>query len=658
MDSQIETTAWDPLEAAGHSDVELLTAAKKREIKNILKSYVGTYDPMSELIQNAMDSVEKRIANEGTSFDPKVKIVVNLKENSFQVTDNGVGFTKPQFRAFIAPNISFKADATTRGNKGVGATYIAYGFNHLELRTKNPEFTFSGRFRNGRDWVEDTTGTIPRPQIEPIEANHQDFDSIDKGASFKIVFGGNKTRPANLSWYQATTPEQWLYLLLIKTPLGQIDLPSGSPSKVRFDLEVVTTGGETRSESNLPAKYKFPHDEIKASVRLSDLKKAQQTAIEKNKDPIRAIEKYRNSNGIYDCFDTTYLEKNLQNLTPEEEVFVRDLCISAYGYFAYSTAIWDHLNDTKAKLRKNYRVLRGGLQLANNHMAQGDLITIPLTKSIGHQNQTHVIVHFTGAEPDLGRKGFQPELRALAEKIAVHIVGQLTARRDVLKSDTGEEPDIGREIKVHDWIKDQEAHEKNHPLVLINENFFLPTKKISIQSEPISEQDVIVLFNQLLAGGVIRGLRLLATSQVAQYDGVVRYVAQEPFEELEFDEIKNPLGVYREQLKSEYVGPPKILEYKFSLDGLIREFESGYKKQNDVSLAVFWEFGAEYKRDYTVLSLLDYENIQHRAHHGITHVVKSTNSQFYAICLKELIQLLNDPSASQAYQKEMYGEDI
>ncbi|MGZ2424039.1 hypothetical protein [Rhizobium laguerreae] len=654
---ETQTQVWDPLDAVNGSDQEILTAAKKREIKNILKSYVGTYDPMSELIQNAMDAVERRLAS-AARFSPRLIIKIDLSENSFQVVDNGVGFTRDQFRSFIAPNISFKREATTRGNKGVGATYIGYGFNHLEIRTRNADFKFEGVFRNGREWVEDTSGTIHRPQIEASTSNDAIFDPMEQGSSFKIRFGGKNTRPLNLNWYQATTPDQWLYLLLLKTPLGYLNLSTGEPCSVAFDLIVVDANGTEITSRDCVAKYKFPHEEIKASQRLTDVKAAQFSAVERGKDPSGAIDKFRNSNGIYEFYKPAEILSSVRSLSDDEIEAVQSYNIHAYGYFVYSTSVWDHLNDTKAELRKNYRVLRGGLQMANNSMAQGELITIPLSKNIGHQNQTHVVVHFSGAEPDLGRKGFQPELRVLSEKIAGFIVGQLSARRDILKGDSGERPDIDREIKVHEWIRNQEDHEKSHPLVLKNENFFLPMRKISVQSEPLSEQDVIVLFNQLVAGGVVRGIRLLATSQVSQYDGALRYVAEEPFSNLVFDEGLNPLGVYEEQLLREYVGPPKILEYKFSLDGLIREFESGYKLENDVSLAVFWEFGQEYKRDYSVTSLLDFDHIHHRPHHGITHLVKSANSKFYAICLKELIELLNDPQSAQKYQKARYGVDI
>lgn len=143
-----------------------------------------------------------------------------------------------------------------------------------------------------------------------------------------------------------------------------------------------------------------------------------------------------------------------------------------------------------------------------------------------------------------------------------------------------------------------------------------------------------------------------------QYDGIFRYVAEEPLSDLVFDEEKNPLGVLAEQLIKPYEGPPKILEYKFSLDGLIREFESEVKSQVDISLVIFWEFGKEYAKEYNVTSYLDFENIHQRPHHGITHSLTSAHTRFEAICLKELVELLNDHEGSQRYQQATYGDAL
>lgn len=650
-------TSWDPLEGALPNDQEIVSAAKKREIRNILKSYVGAYDSFSELIQNAMDAVERRAAEAGESYKPKIKIIVNLQENSLEVVDNGCGFQSDQFRSFLAPSISFKGGGGTRGNKGVGATYIAYGFNDLTIRTKNSDFTEQRRIRNGRSWVEDQEGTVNRPKAEITENDSLYFNSVDQGSSFKIRFGGENTRPKDLKWYQATTATQWLYLLLIKTPLGHISLPDGKPSAISFNLVVIGEDGEEDKIDDLNAKYKFPHDEIAASQSLEKIVEAQKVALEKQLDPSTSIKKYKNSNGVYLYMGPEEIAAE-KILTENELELVKEYKISAYGYFAYSTEVWDQLNDKKAGLRKGYRVLRGGLQLANNGMSQGELITIPLNKSIGHQNQTHVIVHFQDADPDLGRKGFQPDLKEVAEKISVRIVRKLSARRDILKSDSGAQAEIEKEAEVHDWLRNQEKHEEDCPLVLTNDNFFLPTKKISIGSIPLSEQDVIVLFNQLIAGGVIRGINLLATSQVAKYDGVFRYKADEPLENHIFDEKNNPLGVLAEQLTKAYVSKPKILEYKFSLDGLVREIEAGIKSAEEIDLAIFWDIGTEYEREFEVNSVLHFDNVHQRRHHGLTHIFTAGHAQFDAICLKELIELLNDPKSALEHQSKAYGLEI
>jgi len=653
---EMEIGSWDPLEAAGATDKDVLAAAKKREIKNILKSYVSNYDPFSELIQNAMDAAEKRAANEGTS--PQIKIIINLKENYVEVVDNGVGFEKAEFLSFLAPNISFKSGGKTRGNKGVGVTYIAYGFNDLTIRTKNKNFAFEGRLRRGREWIEDTTGTVSRPVVEKAIEPSAAFDALDQGTSFRIVFSGKHVRPSNLSWYQAQTPEQWMYLLLLKTPLGAINLPSLESADVSCGIVVVDKSGNEGACPDVDARYKYPHQEIKASHDLTDIVIAQTKAIQAGKDPSKAVNKYKKSNGLYMIYDTNELQ-GVAKLSEEQSRLLNEYKATGYGYFTYSTEVWDQLNDKKAKLRKGLRILRGGLQIACNRMVQGEMITIPLTKSIGHQNQTHVLIHFDGAEPDLGRKGFQPELEELAEVLSVGIVRQLSARRDeFLKSDSGAQADIDKEIKVHEWLKDLEKHEENNPLKLQSEKFFLPTKQISISSIPRTEQDVIVLFNQLIAGGVIRGIRLLSTSQVSQYDGVFRFVAEEPLENLVFEESNNPLGVYEEGLTKTYKTQPKVLEYKFNLDGLIREFESGYKHENDLDMAIFWEMGTEYEKEYDILSYLDFDQTHRRPHHGLTHRLTSANSHFEVVCLRELLDLLNDPKAAQNFQKSAYGEEI
>jgi hypothetical protein len=59
---------------------------------------------------------------------------------------------------------------------------------------------------------------------------------------------------------------------------------------------------------------------------------------------------------------------------------------------------------------------------------------------------------------------------------------------------------------------------------------------------------------------------------------------------------KNPLGIDGDVLtgKDAYVSKVKVLEYKYSLDGLIEELQSDVKDANDIGLIVAWEMGTKW----------------------------------------------------------------
>ncbi len=660
----MDFSKWDPLESATTQSIEILSAAKKREIYNILKSYVGFYDPFCELLQNAMDAVDTRKRELGEkSYKKRICIRIDIQRNSVSVTDNGIGFNDEQFKTFLCPNVSFKDVTYTRGKKGVGATYLAYGFNYLQLGTKTADFAIIAELKDGRRWVDDKEGIVTRPMVTESAPVHEPFTRIDRGSTFTIRFGGGDTRPKDLHWVGATTAEQWKTALLIKTPLGHISIgntESGN-DEIVFDLEVVDKDGNVSTLSDQEAKYIFPHTVIKPTADLKRIKESQRDRLENGLDPSNIPSRYKNLNAVY----SQWTNRELQELFDKDEQSQKELArtydMTAYAFFCYSTSIWDEYNDRIAKLRKGTRILRGGLQLATNNMAQGELIPIPLTRNIGYQNQAHIIVHFNNADPDLGRKGFQPELKEAAELVSTKLVKTLTGWRRVLRKDTGAVPSIIDEGKLYDWIQMQEKHEKESPLGISNRNFFIPINEISITSTPCTEQDVIVLFNQLVAGGVVRGIRLMATSAHQQYDGVFRYFISEPLANHIFDKASNPLGVQELSHSAEYKSKPYVLEYKFNMDALIEEFENGEKSESEIDLVVAWEIGSEWKKRYDVTSLLDLDNLQHRPFHGVTHLLldgTSGEKRFYAIILSELIEYLNDTEGIQSKQKAEYSKSI
>ena len=364
--------------------------------------------------------------------------------------------------------------------------------------------------------------------------------------------------------------------------------------------------------------------------------------------------------GIYETwtYDDIESRKTLKpQLKNKSEQLFKELKPNIYGFFGYSVSVWDYINDKKYKLRPAYRILSGGLQMATTNMPQGNLITIPLTSTIGYQKTSHVILEFRDAKPDYGRKGFQPDVEDLATELSVSVVNYLKRWHPILKKEAGFPVDIAASRKLHDWITTQETHQKDNPLEVQNKNFFMPMREISILSQPQQEQDVIVAFNQLIAGGVIRGIRIMATNGATQYDSLCRVSPPSSASDYQFDEKTNPLGTNDLSIEPRESNP-WVLEYKFTLDALLNEFEKDEKYEKDIDVVVCWNAGDKWKENYSITSLLNFDNINLRQFHGVTHLASNASSGNHAFCLivlSELIQYLNDPEQSQKLQKLTYN---
>ena len=178
---------FDPLQSKYSGTEEVVIKSLKREIQNILSSYVGWFDPFCELIQNALDSVEERTKLKEKYYLPSVMVMIDLMNNRIAVTDNGIGFEEKQFRTFLSPNITFKKQGHSRGNKGVGTTYIAYGFNRTEIYTKTAQYEKYAYIDGGREWIDDFSDTVEMPCVVTLESRDEKF-VYDRGSSFKLYF--------------------------------------------------------------------------------------------------------------------------------------------------------------------------------------------------------------------------------------------------------------------------------------------------------------------------------------------------------------------------------------------------------------------------------------------------------------------------------------
>ncbi len=445
-----------------------------------MDSYVGWYDPFCELIQNALDSIDERISlNNEPTYIPLVRVIINIQDNSVIVSDNGTGLTKEKYEQFLAPSFSFKS-GKSRGHKGVGATYLAYGFNSIQISTKTEGFSAVGKMLNARNWLNDENPSgNPKVQPDPAGSNDKVFDSFDIGVSIYLKFDKD-TNPGDLKWIKANTAEQWFSILSIKTGLGAFF----KDNTIKIQIIVKDEYGNETEKEYMGIAFYWAHLVVNKAQRLRDLRsKADQLFSAKGRD-FKMPASLTNLDAIYDTLDTKELESVELDLTESDKEVIQKYHPKVYFCYMYSAKVWSTANEN-LKMRQGLNIFSPGIQIAANNMPQGEIVQIPLTKNIGRQNQMQVVIHFDNCRGDLGRKGFQKEIIEFGKSMGRKLIEKPISKfRYTLRPITGVKDDLARENAIDRWKDEMAEHEQQYPLRLVNENFFLPLKQIAITSIP------------------------------------------------------------------------------------------------------------------------------------------------------------------------------
>ncbi len=652
---QFSIDGFDPLSITLTDSGEqkrLLEEQTKRFIQSILKSYTGFYDLFAELAQNGIDALERKLETE--KFQPRLWLTIDIDNSRIRFVDNGIGMNDSEFRSFLAPAVSFKNQGSSRGHKGVGATFLAYGYSYLSAQTKKGAFEIAAILRQGRQWAEDASGTVVRPTFEGQPFGVPELVNESSGTAFEIIVGKSAgERPKDLGWIGATSPTQWFNVLRVKTPVGGVYLDR---AKFRFDVTIsVIFNGQKNTENFAASEYLYPHEiEDFKAASINDIASALNKISGDSATKFSQLPAgFKRLDALWEVWDSEALLDEdspfKQGLDSDDATLIRKHRISVYVCFLRSATLWTTFNSEILKLRKNMRVIQGGLQMASDGMVQGELSVIPLTSAIGYQANTHAIIHFHDGNPDMGRKTFQPELKELADKLAVRSVTICRRYLTHLKPDTGNSAGSPNKA-LWDWKKSQEQYRDKHPL-----SFSADGRELALVSEPQQEQDVVALFHELIGLGIIKGLKFLATSSHDTYDSLFLCNYDDRSTYL-FNRTTRPLGV-SEQFASNHMSEPKVLEYKYNFDSLLEEFDRELKVENHIDLVVCWTSGNRFKSRYYFSPLLVGDEGNGREVFGSTHHVYrdgSTNRVFEVIVLSDLINFLQDPEEELARQKTHY----
>lgn len=332
---------FDPLsiDVTDAETTRMLDEQNRRIVSNILKSYTGYFDLFSELIQDAMDAVEAKVRSGSAAYQPRIWILIDIKGSRIKVTDNGVGMSANQLKYFVKPNVSFKKPREYRGQKGVGATFLAYGFSLIRIHTRHDGAEHAIHLRQGRQWAQDQNDTVPRPRFAVDQFSIPELASGENGTSVEVVVGGIAgERPKRFDWLGARSAQQWLDVLRIKTPLGGVYLNSAKFSPL-VSITVVDSSGVTTREDIRKPEYFFPHEmpNIKAA-EVTDIEHALQATQGSTEEKFARLDAaYKRLDCIWEVYTTQQLVADdwwfSKTLDDEQRALVEKHQVVVYSAF-------------------------------------------------------------------------------------------------------------------------------------------------------------------------------------------------------------------------------------------------------------------------------------------------------------------------------------
>lgn len=573
------------MDVFGIDDVELVdrTEVARRNLKNLLTSYADEADVFTESVQNAVDAITTAAAEGLYTPDdsPRITIVLGRpidRQHYIYVADNGIGMTSEVAKRVTVPGYSHgKGKGRSVGYKGVGASYFFAATNKAALRTtsRTGELTEYTVY-NSHNWIKNEGER--RPEIQPIfdvPKSVKDLPAIKRGTETYFQFH-DSMKPATLNNIVVigggaeSELRNWMSFLCAKTPIGAVIDRSDLSAEIVIcldrgdgDLVQQVWKSGTYSFDNRTTGYPFPHLVLNTAKNTSDIDKTEDYRRHTHTGKHAAVFKLWTANEIIQ--ETTSLEQ-------DEIAKLQEHLEGVYGYFCYST---DVLKEINSRLGSRANLIRYGIRIASDGVAQGRNVDLSLTSNQGLDRQTHIVLMFRNLELDTGRKISADEVIGTAvSKLGRRVVDVMKEYRWAMKKK--DRPDVQSDLAA--WRRDVDVRHQTAltPLVFPNGS------KSPLLVDPSNEQEVIALFAALLTTNKICGIDIAAISGFERYDCLANITDLG-------NEIRNPddpLAV--RVINAIPVGEKLVIEFKYSFDELLQDFSDKKKNPAEIDILVCW----------------------------------------------------------------------
>ncbi|WP_394249469.1 ATP-binding protein [Arthrobacter pityocampae] len=516
---------------------ELRLGYEQSKVRSVIDSYHGRLDAFAEAIQNAVDAIERRWStwkheeSELTPIDaaPRIRIFINEPENAVEVLDNGNGIELDKLEELLEPYASDKRNSPdpTRGHKGVGTTFLAYGHPSFEIHTRTSGMSEAVGYKieGGRVWAM-AEQIVQPPDYNLVEYTNPSLSQYESGTFVKIKFDSN-TNLRTLATILHNKPKMWREVLRSNTALGNVTLGAKSKHLKDWEKFLAVTLEHRDGQEQVPFGFPLPHQP--ENVLARELQWLQNNPSKKREYSVIYVE--RDYAALQQLLAAEVAE--LENSEDEESQVILDRLrkyeVSAYASLAYKNTFYEEqfreqISTPNAQRLSLMPGVGGGVMVASVGMPMGALQSHLAEKMQPQERRRYfLLLEFNQRySPDIGRKTIPQDLEPLVAWLEDQLLRLLKTQDARLERD--KESDTrpkgvgltksGEELKS--LIKHVESLEAmDHGLKFDG---------LVLQRTPEWEAEVVVIFANLLASGDLPGYKLRALPGAAsRYDALFDY---------------------------------------------------------------------------------------------------------------------------------------
>jgi hypothetical protein len=585
----------------------------KQRVTNVIRSYHNAADVIAEPIQNAVDEV---LSADGIGELGVVRVVLDTDENKISVRDNGRGIPSSDIAKYLAPDIGSKrADflkGLVRGHKGVGLTFLAYGFNFFTLESRTESEHYVLRLEGGRTWVESDSSASP-PVGTLIQFGEQGAPAPRLTETGTIVTVGLSpvTEPKNLRM-AFPSADYAAVALQNQTAIGLIE-PPAVPRKRELEVNLEYHAHSQMTSVKVAAHYRYPHMNTPGEVKTLDL--GRWRAQNRNTEPQAKDRKaYHACYQVYGPEELAQLigDRHGEKFDSAEELseFIDSHAIHVYCLFSYSASYRDQIRSAWNVPANRKAIYSPLLRIATDGMISSWSREIALTHRGFNVDRTWLVYNFRNIEPDLGRKDFPPAVRdfiALSEEVVANEVANNSRPFLRISPPRGGGPGGNYESPQLKAFKRRQTK--------LSPSHIPEFGDIRLETEPASENDVIALFSELVGLGVLVHYRPVFYSGFDYYDSYFAYNI-DVVPALVQEKLPGVVDVDERDLEG-------VAEFKFNADSLIEDTVAGVKRWNEMKFLICWDTGKLHRQyggdEITFDPPVDAHN---RRYAGITHLAR------------------------------------